>query len=152
MHEHSSPNFDDRPPGTPIDTIVLHATVLDSIADVIDRFADPESRVSAHYSIDRDGTVVLHVPEEKRAWHAGPSRMKDGRERVNDFSIGIELINRNDGQDPYPDPQIEALRSLLLEIIGRQPIAHIVTHAECADPPGRKTDPMGFDFEWIQDI
>jgi len=145
-----SPNFDDRPSGVQVDTVVLHATVLNSLSEVIDRFSDPSSKVSAHYTIDRDGTVVSHVSEDKRAWHAGPSRMKDGRERVNDFSIGVELINLNDGRDPYPAPQIEALRDLLREIAARHPIAHITTHHECADPPGRKTDPMGFDLDWIR--
>ena len=95
-----------------IDTIVLHATVLNTLQEVIAQFSRPESKVSAHYTIDRDGTIVWHVEEGKRSWHAGQSRMKDGRSSVNDFSIGIELVNLNDGRDPYPAPQIEAMRRL----------------------------------------
>src|SRR5262245_37372963 len=102
IRRHPSPNYDARPRDVNIDTIVLHATVLNSLDEVIERFADPESRVSAHYTIDRDGTTIRHVAEQERAWHAGQSRMKDGRECVNDFSIGIELVNRNDGLDPFP--------------------------------------------------
>ena len=120
--------------------------------EVIAHFVDPCARVSAHYTIDRDGTVVSHVAEQKRAWHAGPSRMKDGRIAVNDFSIGIELVNRNDGQDPYPEPQVQALQKLLRGITQRHPIQFVVTHAECAEPPGRKIDPMGFDMCQINDI
>src|SRR6185503_18486723 len=133
-----SPNFDDRPAGTRIDTIVLHATVLNSLEEVIRHFADPASKVSAHYTIDRDGTTVSHVLPDDRAWHAGQSKMPDGRTRVNDFSIGIELVNLNDGADPYPNSQIQALRDLLRTLVARYPIDYVVTHAECADPPGRK--------------
>src|SRR5438045_538732 len=103
MNQHPSPNFDDRPAGIAVDTVVLHATVLNTLDEVIRHFADPASKVSAHYTIDRDGTIVRHVPEDKRAWHAGQSKMKDGRRGVNDFSIGIELVNLNDGIDPFPE-------------------------------------------------
>lgn len=147
-----SPNFNERPKGVAVDTVVLHATVLNTLEDVVDKFADPESQVSAHYTIDRDGTVVRHVAEDQRAWHAGQSKMKDGRSGVNDFSIGIELVNLNDGIDPYPDVQIQAMRSLVKAIISRHPIRHIVTHYECADPPGRKSDPAGFHEGWIQGL
>jgi N-acetyl-anhydromuramyl-L-alanine amidase AmpD len=147
-----SPNFNERPNGVVVDTIVLHATVLNTLQEVVDRFADPESQVSAHYTVDRDGTVVQHVTEDQRAWHAGQSKMKDGRSGVNDFSIGIELVNLNDGIDPYPDVQIQAMRSLVKAIISRHPIRHIVTHYACADPPGRKSDPAGFHEGWIQGL
>jgi len=152
LPSHPSPNCDGRPVGVQIDTIVLHATVLNTLSEVVEKFADPESRVSAHYTIDRDGTIVCHVREDQRAWHAGQSRMKDGRMAVNDFSIGIELVNLNDGVDPFPEEQIQAMRSLLKAIISRHPIRHIVTHYECAHPPGRKSDPAGFQESWIQGL
>jgi len=135
-----------------VDTVVIHATVLDSLHEVVQHFCLPENKVSSHYTIDRDGTVVSHVPEEARAWHAGVSRMKDGRSNVNDFSIGIELVNRNDGSDPFPKEQIQAMRDLLKAIIARHPIRHIVPHYACAEPPGRKSDPVGFDESWIEGL
>jgi N-acetyl-anhydromuramyl-L-alanine amidase AmpD len=144
-----SPNFDDRPDRLSVDTIVIHGTVLNSLDEVARHFADPQNEVSAHYTIDRDGTIAVHVPEDKRAWHAGQSRMPDGREFVNDFSIGIELVNLNDGVDPFPDDQVRALRDLITTICARHPIKHIVPHYACADPPGRKSDPRGFDPKWI---
>jgi N-acetylmuramoyl-L-alanine amidase len=147
-----SPNCDERPEGVVVDTVVLHATVLNTLDEVINHFASPATAVSAHYTIDRDGTVASHVPEDKRAWHAGQSRMKDGRTSVNNFSIGIELINLNDGCDPFPQPQIEAMRELVRTIMTRHPIRHIVTHYECADPPGRKSDPAGFHVSWIDGL
>jgi N-acetylmuramoyl-L-alanine amidase len=148
----ASPNFNARPAGTIIDTVVLHATVLNTLDEVVQHFANPDAKVSAHYTIDRDGTIVSHVSEEQRAWHAGQSRMKDGRTNVNDFSVGIELINLNDGVDPFPEAQIQAMRGLLTDIISRHPIRHIVTHYECADPPGRKSDPNGFQPGWIEGL
>lgn len=145
-----SPNWDNRPEGAVIDTIVLHATVLDTVQEVIRRFADSHSRVSSHYTIDRGGEVIRHVDERLRAWHAGASRMPDGREAVNDFSIGIELVNRNDGEDPYPEVQVEALVNLIREIAARHPIRYIVSHADIAVPPGRKTDPAGLNLHAIR--
>src|SRR5262245_1040447 len=147
-----SPNFDERPAGTHIDTIVLHATALNTLDEVIRHFADSASKVSAHYTIDRDGATVSHVLPDHRAWHAGHSKMPDGRTQVNDFSIGIELVNLNNYIDPYPIPQIQALRDLLKTLLARYPVQRVVTHAECADPPGRKSDPAGFDLNWIRDL
>lgn len=130
-----------------IDTIVLHATVLDTIEEVCEHFQKADLGVSAHYTIDRTGGVYQHVDETEKAFHAGVSEMADGRTGANNFSIGIELVNRNDGFDPYPVDQITALRELIGEIAARHPIRHIVSHAEIARPAGRKSDPVGLDIE-----
>ena len=140
-----SPNFEARPAGTVIDTVVLHANVLDSLEATCEHFSRPSSQVSCHYTIGRDGTIVQHVLESDRAFHAGESRMADGRGGVNAFSIGIELVNLNDGVDPYPAAQFDALRRLLSEISSRHQIRNVVSHAEIAMPPGRKSDPAGLD-------
>ena len=150
--DYPSPNCDERPSGTSVDTVVVHATVLDNLRDVIEHFSSSQNMVSSHYTIDRDGTIVSHVGENARAWHAGASRMQDGRANVNDFSIGIELVNRNDGIDRFPESQIQALRDLLKNIISRHPIRYIVPHYACAEPPGRKSDPAGFDNSWIEGL
>ncbi|MFP1463723.1 1,6-anhydro-N-acetylmuramyl-L-alanine amidase AmpD [Escherichia coli] len=47
-------------------------------------------RVSAHCLIRRDGEIVQYVPFDKRAWHAEVSQYQ-GRERCNDFSLGLSL-------------------------------------------------------------
>lgn len=145
MIEAPSPNNEPRPEGTTVDTVVLHATVLNTASEVCEHFAKSEPGVSAHYTIDRDGTVYKHVDETENAFHAGVSEMPDGRTGVNDFSVGIELVNLNDGVDPYPEAQIKALQQLLTDIRARNPIAHVVSHAEIARPPGRKSDPRGLD-------
>lgn len=101
-------------------------------------------RVSAHCLIRRDGEVVQYVPFDKRAWHAGVS-MYHGRERCNDFSIGIEL----EGTDttPYTDSQYQQLAAVTRTLIGLYPaIADNITgHSDIA--PARKTDP-GPAFDW----
>ena len=145
-----SPHQAPRPAEVGVDTVVLHATCLPTLAEVIAHFQDPATKVSAHYTIDRDGSTVQHVPEEHCAWHAGVSQMPDGRKRVNEFSIGIELVNRNDGDDPYPDAQLEALQGLLRDISRRHPIRQIVSHAEIAQPRGRKDDPRGLDLDLLR--
>ena len=152
IQHYESPNYDERPAGTVVDTVVIHATVLNTIREVIEHFSSPQTQVSSHYTIDRDGSVISHVSEYKRAWHAGLSKMEDGRTNVNDFSIGVELVNRNDGSDPYPEHQIQAMRHLVKAIIVRHPIRYIVPHYACAEPPGRKSDPIGFDDSWVRDL
>ena len=99
-------------------------------------------RVSAHFFIRRDGSVIQFVPVHLRAWHAGVSSWR-GRERCNDFSIGIEL----EGCDtlPFAAVQYRRLARLIARLRRRLPIEDIVGHADIA--PGRKTDP-GPHFDW----
>lgn len=146
-----SPNCDDRPPGTTISCIVLHATVEPTTEGTMGIFLNPARKVSAHFVVGRDGRVVQMVPIEKRAWHAGTSVL-DGVPKVNDYSVGIEMVNLNDGKDPYPEAQMQAVAGLIRFIRSRYPItdAHIVSHAQIALPAGRKSDPAGFDFDRIR--
>ncbi len=78
----------------------------------------------------------------KRAWHAGVSSWK-GRERCNDFSIGIELEGSDDV--PFAEPQYETLTALTRELFQRYGRLDIAGHSDIA--PGRKTDPGPW-FEW----
>jgi N-acetylmuramoyl-L-alanine amidase len=143
-----SPNFNERPPGEVVDCIVLHATEQPLFVDTIKRFKNPETKVSAHFVVDRNGTVVQMVPLTKRAWHAGVSELA-GVPGVNDYSIGIEMTNLNDGKDPYPDAQYRAVAQIIERIREHYiiPNDRIISHAEVALPPGRKVDPKGFDFK-----
>lgn len=101
-------------------------------------------RVSAHCLIRRDGEIVQYVPFERRAWHAGLSRYQ-GRERCNDFSVGIEL----EGTDTlaYTPAQYQALVQLSALLMRHYPMspARVTGHSDIA--PGRKTDP-GPAFRW----
>ena len=93
-----SPNHDDRPAGTVIDTLVLHYTGMVDTAAALDVLRDPIRKVSSHYVVDTDGVVFRMVPEGRRAWHAGVSIWR-GRSGLNDRSIGIEIANPGHAQD-----------------------------------------------------
>ena len=147
----ASPNCDERPPAAEINCIVLHSTVEPTTEGTMGIFLDPARKVSAHFVVGKDGRVVQMVPIEKRAWHAGTSVL-EGIGRVNDYSIGIEMVNLNNGKVPYPQPQLDAVAGLIRFIRSRYPIPdeRIVSHAQIALPAGRKTDPEGFDFTKIK--
>lgn len=139
-----SPNYDARPPDTIVDTVVLHSTVEPTLKGTVAHFLRESSQVSAHFTIGKDGSIVQQVSTFDRAWHAGVSRDIEGRERVNAFSVGIELVNLNDGLDPYPEPQLQALENILGVLLRRFPIKYITSHEFIAQPRGRKSDPAGF--------
>ncbi len=142
-----SPNFNARPVQPP-DMIVLHATVIDFDATV-SGFQRESSGVSSHYVVAKDGAVVQMVKEADRAWHAGESFWK-GRHNLNDFSIGIELVNRNDGVDPWPDEQVETTLKLCRYLVEKYGILqeNVVTHEWIAGYAGRgKSDPRGFPMD-----
>ena len=102
-------------------------------------------RVSAHAVITRDGVITQYVPFTMRAWHAGASCF-EGRERCNDFSVGIELEGCDD--IPYTALQYRSLGLLCDVLMRRWPAItreRIVGHCDIA--PRRKTDP-GPAFDW----
>ena len=147
--EHPSPNHDPRPRSVrSIACVVLHASADEGDEDAAEAWlCRPSAIVSAHLHIRRDGTVVRLVDDVLRARHAGVS-VWQGREGVNDFSLGWELANRNDGREPYTDAQYAALTRLAVHYVHQGiPLESFVSHAEVARPPGRKTDPAGFDWE-----
>src|SRR3954471_8863734 len=110
--ERSSPNHDARAEG-PIDILVMHYTGMRTAEEALARLCDPEAKVSAHYTVDRDGTVYAHVPEDRRARHAGGSWWAGVRD-VNSRSIGIEIVNPGHefGYIPFTDDQIAAVIDL----------------------------------------
>lgn len=151
----SSPNFNPRPEGTVVDTIVLHHTASSSLEGVVKWFATTESQVSAHYTIGKDGSIVQHVNTFYRAWHAGASLDKFGRTNVNNFSVGIEIVNVGDGKDPWTPEQVEAVRLLcgaLARYRYKGQIKQIVSHEYIATPPGRKPDPKNYPWESLNDL
>lgn len=143
-----SPNHDQRPPGGPIDTLVLHYTGMRTAEEALLRLRDPASRVSAHYVVEEDGLVWRLVPEERRAWHAGVSHWR-GREALNGRSIGIEVVNPGHewGYRSFPALQMAAVCDLCLDVIARHAIdaRDVVAHSDVS--PDRKQDP-GELFDW----
>jgi N-acetyl-anhydromuramyl-L-alanine amidase AmpD len=140
IENRESPNHSSRY-GDPITMIVMHATAGD-LNSSLDWLCSAVSNVSAHYVIDKDGTIYRLVQEWEAAWHAGASTWY-GRNatQVQRQSIGIELVNRNDGEDPYPNEQMIAAMELCRIIISKYGIRslNVVRHLDIA--PGRKTDP-----------
>lgn len=156
-----SPNFDARSDGIRIDLLVIHNISLPPgqfggpfIANLFTNSLDYDChpyfdqlrplRVSAHFLIRRDGAVIQFVSVNDRAWHAGISSF-DGKERCNDFSIGIELEGTD--ADPFADIQYETLTALTRALQVRYPLTNVVGHEHIA--PGRKTDP-GPCFDWTR--
>jgi AmpD protein len=158
----ASPNCDDRPAGCRPELVVIHGISLppgEFGGPWIERlftnslpaaahpyFATIEGlKVSAHVLIRRDGRIVQFVPFDRRAWHAGESSWC-GRERCNDYSIGIELEGTDD--TGYEDAQYSSLATTLRALIEAYPGLTTETLAGHADvAPGRKTDP-GMAFDW----
>lgn len=157
-----SPNCDARPPGTTVEALIIHAISLPpgtfggpAIEQLFCNALDPNAhpsyaeicdlKVSAHALIRRDGEIIQFVPFHLRAWHAGESCC-EGRTRVNDFSLGVEL----EGVDhmPFEAVQYDVLIELTRRIMDAYPgitRERIYGHSDVA--PGRKTDP-GPHFDW----
>lgn len=133
-----------------IDTIVLHSSYDLAGADpysvngIIKEYED--YGVSAHYLIDRKGNIYRLVEDKHIAYHAGVSKMPDGRRNINDFSIGIELMNTKTGA--YTAAQYAAVNELISYLKKRYSIKSLVGHSDIA--PERKTDPWNFDWKKVQ--
>lgn len=140
-----SPNFK---PGKnrKITCVVIHATATSGFNSPLEWLCSPVSKVSAHYLIGGDGRIAQLVSEKDIAWHAGESfwQKKPG---VNAFSVGIELVNPNDGRCPYPEAQLKACLDLVVPICKEYGIKtlDVVGHLDVA--LGRKTDPAGFPWD-----
>ena len=143
---HQSPNCGGVRPAK-ISAIVMHDTGGYSAQSALSWFDTLASGVSAHVVIDTDGTIYRVVPDNRVAWHAGKSSLH-GVERVNDFSLGVELVDAND-LTPYPTKQWSAAVDWVAWKCGQYqiPLNRVVPHAAVALPRGRKIDP-GPDFNW----
>lgn len=159
-----SPNQDERPDPNDISGIVIHNISLPPgefgggwIDDLFLNQLDPNAHpyfeaianleVSSHLLIRRDGEVLQYVPFHQRAWHAGVSNWQ-GRERCNDFTVGIELEGCDD--QSFEASQYEALVAViksLCQTYDGLDYDKITGHEHIA--PGRKTDPGPY-FDWAQ--
>lgn len=154
-----SPNQGPRPAQAAIDLVVLHSISLPPgvyggaevhalFTNVLDWDAHPYFqgirglRVSAHFFVQRNGSLWQFVSCQHRAWHAGVSHYR-GRDNCNDDSIGIELEGLEGGT--FSAAQYRCLARLLPELRQHYPIDYLAGHEHIA--PGRKHDP-GAGFDW----
>ena len=132
--------------GRKIDAIIIHSSYDAigsepySVSGLISEYK--EYGVAPHYLIDRSGSIYRLVAEKNIAYHAGESQVPDGRTNVNNFSLGIELMNKEDGK--FTDSQYGSLKKLVADIKKRYTVKYVLGHNQIA--PGRKTDPWNFDW------
>ena len=156
-----SPNFDERPEGAAVELLVIHNISLPPgefggpwIDALFQNRLDPDAHpyfkdiaaleVSAHFLVRRDGVLTQYVNTDARAWHAGVSTWR-GRERCNDFSIGVELEGADDV--PFSEHQYATLAGLTRALIVRYGKLDFAGHSDVA--PDRKTDPGPW-FDWAR--
>lgn len=156
-----SPNHDERGEGMAPELLVIHNISLPpyrygglGVEQLFQNRLNPDEhpfyaeiqhlRVSSHFFIRRSGELQQFVPVTRRAWHAGVSSWR-GRERCNDFSIGVEL----EGCDfePFSEAQYRTLQALARALRSKLPLGAVIGHEHIA--PGRKTDPGPF-FDWAR--
>jgi N-acetyl-anhydromuramyl-L-alanine amidase AmpD len=130
-----------------IDTIVVHTSYNAwgkdpfDVNGIIKQYKYYE--VAPHFIIDRKGKIYELAPVKNIADHAGRAKMIDGRTKVNDFSVGIELVNKKDTF--ITDEQYASLADLIKKLKEEYPIEYIVGHDEITTID--KTDPWNFEWE-----
>tara|TARA_Y100001958_G_C21225663_1_gene551067 strand:+ start:1498 stop:2226 length:729 start_codon:yes stop_codon:yes gene_type:complete len=128
--------------------LIFHYTGMRSESEAIKRLTDGKSKVSCHYFIKKDGSLILMVPEIYEAWHAGISSWKKDK-LLNKKSIGIEISNKGHqfGYHSYSKQQIKSLIKISKYLIKKYKIkkSHILGHSDIA--VCRKIDP-GEKFPW----
>ena len=149
MIKNYSPNF-----STPsrninkIKYIVFHYTGMRSENKAINRLLNVKSKVSCHYFIKKNGKIVLMVPENYEAWHAGKSNWKNDKS-LNKNSIGIEITNKGHehGYEKFSNNQVLSLIKLVKFLIKKYKInkKNILGHSDISTE--RKKDP-GEKFPW----
>ena len=129
----------------PLSALVLHHTAQDTDEECIALFQKPESRVSSHFLVERDGHLVQFVSLEHRAWHAGTSLLH-GRMALNRTSVGVEITG-DGNRYPFTPAQVKTVVRLVgvLTAMFELESPWIAGHQHIA--PDRKNDP-GALFPW----
>ena len=128
--------------------LVFHYTGMKSEKLAIGRLKDKKSKVSCHYFIKKNGTILNMVPESYISWHAGISNWKK-YDKINKNSIGIEIQNPGH-KNNYSNFSIKQIRSI--EYLSKKLIKkfnlnkkNFLGHSDVS--PDRKKDP-GEKFPW----
>jgi N-acetylmuramoyl-L-alanine amidase len=126
--------------------VIIHHTAQNSCEQTLQTFTKPQTQVSAHYVICKDGTVHHMLNDYLRAWHGGAAKWGSNTD-INSSSIGIEIDNN--GFEEFTEAQISSLLRVLTQLKKQYniPVNNFIGHADIA--PGRKVDPNRH-FPWQQ--
>ena len=144
-----SPNFSTyRRNKKSIKYLIYHYTGMRSESKAINRLTDDKSKVSCHYFLKRNGSIITMVPDLYEAWHAGKSNWKKDK-LLNKKSIGVEISNKGHkfGYEHFSKKQINSLIKLSKILIKKYKIkkSNVLGHSDIAF--NRKKDP-GEKFPW----
>ncbi len=139
-----------------VEFLVIHYTCV-SFSKTLDLFQNPKTKASSHFVVDQDGSAyeLVSCLQGKcfRAWHAGESYLQEGKKewrQFNDFSIGVELVNRNGNLFEYTKKQYRSLQMILEKLKVHYPALknpkRVIGHEHIAGYRG-KVDP-GHCFNW----
>ncbi len=143
-------------PEEAVRVLVLHATAganSDGAVSVME-----EGRASFHWLVpgkeeaEHGRHIWATCPERLAAWHVRNScahpEVCAGATRLNRLSLGVEIVNRQNGADAFSPWQIEAAAQIVRYAWAKYPnLAHVVSHARL--DPGRRSDP-GANFPWTE--
>ena len=131
-----------------IQYLIIHYTGMQSARLSMERLKNPNSKLSCHYFINRNGDIYKMIDDNKVAWHAGKSKWKNIR-NLNKCSLGIEIQNKGHFIDyqNFPKKQISSLIVLIKSFFKKYKIkkTNVLGHSDIA--PLRKKDP-GEKFPW----
>ena len=144
-----SPNFSlPKRPHNKIKFVIIHYTGMKKESLAIKRLCNPVTKVSSHYFLKKNGSILELVPDLYEAWHAGKSSWKK-YSSLNKYSIGIEIQNsgHDNSYENFSSKQIISLKNLLKYLVKTYKIdkKNILGHSDIA--PNRKKDP-GEKFPW----
>jgi len=144
-----SPNFNPiKRSKKKIKFIIIHYTGMKYESSALNRLCDIKTKVSAHYFIKKNGSILNLVPPIYEAWHAGKSNWKDLKS-LNKYSIGVEIQNsgHDNKYENFTQKQITSTKKLLKYLINKFKVKskNILGHSDIA--PNRKKDP-GEKFPW----
>jgi N-acetyl-anhydromuramyl-L-alanine amidase AmpD len=108
---------------------------------------NPQSKVSYHYIVNTDGSIVQYAKPTERTWHAGVSTYK-GRSNCNDYMIGIAVSGDTSKRDLTPK-EVVSVGELCKELMKDYKIKDITIHSIVS--PGRKSDISHKAFKQISD-
>ena len=144
-----SPNFNTiKRSQKDIKFIIIHYTGMTKELSAINKLCNFKSKVSAHFFIKKNGSVLNLVPPLYEAWHAGKSSWKNFKS-LNRYSIGVEIQNsgHDNRYENFSQKQIVSIKKLLIYLIRKYNVnpKNVLGHSDIS--PERKKDP-GEKFPW----